>query len=276
MKLMKLISILALVFASGFAFAAAPGKIQVGAADGTVIVATADGAQKQLVAGDVLQENTTVSTSGESKAKIVLGNGTVILLDPNTTIDVSQFQQNDPSAVEGQDFASFSAEPEATSGSRTTIRLVKGKAAFKVAKLLPSSQLSVKTRVGYIHVKGTTFTVSDDGSHVTTSVAEGEVSIAPINRATIPLASGRAVSIPVAENGAGTPRYRALPATESKEILNAFAGDGPSSSDSPVRKDADAVSGADTLDPEIPDYAKDSDVRGPDTGYLNSPSSVGN
>ncbi len=272
---MKLISILALVFVSGFAFAAAPGKIQVGAADGTVVVATADGAKKQLVVGDVLQENTTVSTSSESNAKIVLGNGTVILLEPNTTIDVSQFQQNDPSAVEGQDFASFSAEPEATSGSRTTISLVKGKAAFKVAKLLPSSKLSVKTRVGYIHVKGTTFTVSDDGSYVVTSVAEGEVSIAPNNRATIPCASGRTVSIPIAENGAaGTPRYRALPATESTEILNAFSADG--SSDSSVRKDADAVSVVDTLDPEIPDYAKDADISGPDRGHLNSQSSVGN
>lgn len=268
MKLIKLISVLAFALVAGVAFAAAPGKIQVGEVTGKVMLSAGDGSQKQCLVGDVFQEQTVVSTDKDSSAKIVLANGTVIALEPNTTLDVAQFSQNDPTAVEGQDFSTFKTEPEKTSGSLTTVRLIKGKASFKVAKLLSSSQLVVKTKAGQVQVKGTTFSVSDDGSFVSVAVVEGEVAIVPTGRGAVPLVSGRAVSIPVSETGVvGAVRYRSLPVAERDEILSSVGGP-----ETPVVSGAE---GTETrLDPEVPAYAEDAGVSGPDTGYLNSASSL--
>lgn len=256
MKLIRLISVFAFILASGTAFAAAPGKIAVDSLSGNVAFVAADGSQRQVAAGEFFGENTRVVTDADSTAKLVFGNGTVIALKPGTTIEVSQFEQNNPEAVEGKPFSSFRSEPEATSGSLTTVRLVKGTATFKVAKLLSSSRLTVKTRAGDIVVKGTTFSVTDDGSFVTTSVVEGEVAVSPSGRGTMPVSGGKSVAIPVsAETGAvGTPSFRGVPATEREEILDSVTTESDlRGSDSTVLNEGESDIGA---DPELPAYAE--------------------
>lgn len=274
MKLLKIISILALALASGLAFAAAPGKIAVSEISGKVAFVAADGSKKQAVVGDVFGENTRVATDAESSAKIVLANGTIVALKPGTEIEIAQFEQNNPDAVEGQDFASFASEPEGTSGSLTTVRLVQGTATFKVAKLLPSSKLTVKTRGGNITVKGTTFSVSDNGSQVSVVVVDGAVSVAPTGRATVSLSSGKAVSIPVSPAGTvGSPVYKGVSASQEKEIQSDVASDAPAAEkggDAPAPGDAPSVG----VDPEVPSYAEGSTVDGPNAGRLNSASSL--
>lgn len=263
MKTIKILSALAMIFASVAAFAAAPGKISASSVSGSVVTIV-DGAKKQLAAGDVFTEKTAVLTSADASAKIVLANGTVIGLEPNTTIEVAQFVQNDPSAVEGQDFASFSSEPEATFGSMTTVRLVKGVASFKVASLLSSSKLTVETRAGQVAVKGTTFSVSDNGTHVTVSVVEGNVEVALAGRAPVSLDGGKSVQIPVGGTTAGTPTFRNVSPEQEAAIL-ASVGVSPVAATAPAADEDERVIG---LDPELPDYARDASVEGPDHGYL--------
>ena len=100
MKTIKILSALAMIFASVAAFAAAPGKISASSVSGSVVTIV-DGAKKQLAAGDVFTEKTAVLTSADASAKIVLANGTVIGLEPNTTIEVAPLVQTEPSAGEG-------------------------------------------------------------------------------------------------------------------------------------------------------------------------------
>ena len=260
MKTIKILSALAMIFASVAAFAAAPGASSVSGSVVTIV----DGAKKQLAAGDVFTEKTAVLTSADASAKIVLANGTVIGLEPNTTIEIAQFVQNDPSAVEGQDFASFSSEPEATFGSMTTVRLVKGVASFKVASLLSSSKLTVETRAGQVAVKGTTFSVADNGTHVTVSVVEGNVEVAPAGRASVSLDGGKSVRIPAGGTTAGTPTFRNVSPEQEAAIL-ASVGVSPVAAAAPAAAEGGHVIG---LDPELPDYAQDASVEGSDHGFL--------
>lgn len=229
MKLIKLISVFAFMLASGFAFAAAPGNIAVGSVEGTVTVTAADGVKKQLVAGYVIRENSRVSTGKDSSAKFVLANGTVVVLKPNTTLDISQFEQNNPSAVDGQDYSSFSVEPEETAGSLTTVRLTSGTALFKVAKLLPGSKLTVKTHAGDISVKGTTFYVSVVGQSVSAGCIDGAIAVAPTGRATLSLTAGKSATI----SGTGAlsfGRTSVALTNEAKEVFSEAETTRPSAS----------------------------------------------
>ncbi|MBP3301664.1 MAG: FecR domain-containing protein [Opitutales bacterium] len=218
MKLTKLASIFAFVLASSFAFAAAPGNISVGSVEGTVVVTAADGVKTKLVAGDMLKQNTRISTEKDSSAKIVLANGTVIFLKPGTTLDVAQFEQNNPSAVDGQDYASFKVEPEATAGSVTTVRVANGTAFFKVAKLLPGSKITVKTRLGDVAVKGTTFYVSVRATSVVAGCIDGVIEVTPAGRGALTLTAGKSVTI----SDTGTLSFERVSSLLSGEAADAF------------------------------------------------------
>ncbi|MBQ8445620.1 MAG: FecR domain-containing protein [Opitutales bacterium] len=220
MKLTKLASIFAFVLASSFAFAAAPGNISVGSVEGTVVVTAADGVKTKLVAGDMLKQNTRISTEKDSSAKIVLANGTVIFLKPDTTLDVTQFEQNNPSAVDGQDYESFKAEPEATAGSVTTVSVRNGTAFFKVAKLLPGSKITVKTRLGDVSVKGTTFYVSVKAASVSAGCIDGAIEVTPAGRGALTLTSARSVTI----SDAGALSFERVSSVLSNEAAAAFEG----------------------------------------------------
>ena len=265
MKLNKLISILALTLVSGFAFAAYPGNIAVGSVDGTVTLTAANGAQKQLVAGEIIRENTRVSTDAASTAKFVLANGTVVILKPNTTLDISQFAQNNPAAVEGQDYSSFGVEPEATAGSLTTVRLVTGTALFKVAKLLPGSKLTVKTQSGDIAVKGTTFYVTVSGTSVSAGCIDGAIAVSPTGRATLTLTSGKAATI----SRSGSLSFSRTSVAITNEAKVAFAESAPAQRPQPGGSDTASV--FDVMMPSVTVEGSTTD-RIPE---VNSASSVG-
>lgn len=269
MKLLKIASIFAFVLASGIAFAAGPGKISVASVSGDVVFVAPDGKKKAFSAGDTFGPKTRIETTKNSTAKIVLGNGTVVALQPNSAIQISQFTQNNPDAVAGMDFASFKAEPAATSGSLTSVRLIKGTASFNVAKLLASSKFTVKTRAGDVIVKGTTFSVSDNGSSVTVATGDGAVSLQPTGRGAISVTKGRSATVPVAADGTvGSPQIR--PLQQQEQVVLASAAVESSSTSGAV---APAMAGGDSLDPELPAPS----VSGGDSGRqseTNSPSSA--
>lgn len=261
MKILKFISILAFALASGLAFAAAPGKIAVSSVSGELTLVAADGSQQKLAAGAVFGQNTRVATGSKSSAKIVLSNGTIVSLKPDTEIEIMQFEQNNPAAVDGKDYTSFSREPEATSGSLTVVRLEKGTVSFKVAKLLASSSMTVKTRAGNVAVKGTTFSVSDNGSSVSVAVVEGAVVSSPTGRSAVTISGGKAVVIPVsAEGTSGNPIYTGVTAMQKEEILKEVDLTAPAAG---AAAEASKVAGTDAsaddsgigVDPEVPAYA---------------------
>ncbi|MBP3301663.1 MAG: FecR domain-containing protein [Opitutales bacterium] len=268
MKLIKLVSIIAFALASGFAFAAAPGNIAVGSVEGTVVVTAADGVEKQLVAGYVIRENSRVSTGKDSTAKFILANGTVVVLKPNTTLDVSQFEQNNPAAVNGQDYSTFVTEPEATAGSLTTVRLVKGTAMFKVAKLLPGSKFTVKTSAGNIAVKGTTFYVTVSGASVSAGCIDGAIAVSPTGRATLTLTSGKSATI---SGTSGSLSFGRASVALTNEAKTAFA-------EEETKKAASSTTGtgsADAFDVTMPPASVEGPIGSDRISEVNSASSVG-
>lgn len=252
MKLLKLVSVLACILISGLAFAAAPGKIAVTSVSGEVVSVADDGSKKAFADGDVIGEKTRVATGADSSAKLVLANGTIVALKPNSEVLISEFVQNNPDAVEGKDPTTFKSEPDETAGSITTIELVKGTATFKVAKLLASSSLTVKTSAGKISVKGTTFSVTDDGTSVTTAVTDGAVSVAPTGRGAVTVSAGRSVSVPA---GGGSPSYRAVSAAQSAEIAAAVAAEEAPSAAATTGTGSEIVPAV-GVNPEIPAFAE--------------------
>ena len=271
MKLIKLISVFAFVLASIAAFAAAPGNIAVDSVAGTVVFVAADGAQKQVAAGDYFRANTRLVTDENSTATVALGNGTVIVVKPGTTIDFAQFEQNNPAAVDGQDFSAFAKEPEATAGSLTTLNLIQGTAYFKVAKLLPGSSLTVKTHAGNISVKGTTFYVSVSGQGVVAGCVDGAIAVTPTGRASLKLTSGKSAKV----SANGRTSFGPVPGNIKKDIEETVAVVAETSSSSATPS---ATAGAPaTAEPLY--YGSDSvsgDAPSSDRADVNSAASVGN
>ncbi len=131
----------------------APGAYSAGAVKGDVTYATTGGAPfLSLSAGTALAQGAVIKTGADSSASIVFSSGSVLLVESNTTIEVSKFQQelfSGPIAV--------GAEP---SVSDTQINVVDGSVIAKVAKLKKGSSFAVNSPVGAAGVRGTTYKVS--------------------------------------------------------------------------------------------------------------------
>lgn len=262
-KLTKLISLFALMLASGVALIAAPGSVSVRSIEGKVVLVSADGSKREPVAGDIFRENTRLTTNKNSSAKIVLGNGTVIVLEPNTTLDVSRFDQINPSAVDGADFLTFKKEPEASVGSKTTVRLVKGTAFFKVAKLLPGSELTVKTHAGDIGVKGTTFYVTVNEQNVIAGCIEGGIEVTPSARSAVRLNAGRSMSL----SSSGTLGFSRIDGILVERAKSHFGGEDQASGSG---EENDRISSF----TDDPIYAYTSTVTGDLTNHKDRPGTV--
>lgn len=232
MKLIKFIAILAFAFASGVAFAAAPGKVTVDSVDGTVLT-IADGGAKPLAKGDVLTQGARIAADADSKVRIVLANGTVLVLTPNTEIIIAQFEQNDPAAVEGKDFDSFKAEPAETYGSLTTIQVVRGKVLFDVAKLLSSSRFVFKTAHGALQIKGTSGFVSTSETGSSFGLADGSATISAPGASSIKINGGQSVSVSSTGARSVAPVTRGM-AAQIKEELEEGAAPAASSGAAPA------------------------------------------
>ncbi len=283
MKMMKLVSIFALTLASGFAFAAPAGKIAVSAVSGSLVLVAADGSKKQAAVGDVFTENTTIVTDSKSSAKIVLANGTVLAVSPDTELEITQFEQNNPVAVEGMDYTTFTSEPEATSGSQTVVTLGQGTVTIKSVALLASSKMTIKTRVGdVLPTSSSTFSVADSGSMVSVGVVNGAVATVPTGRSSVKISSGKEVAIPISPSGLiGSPIYKGITPAQQAEIVAALdAADASSAADSSsaTASNATAAAGDDSgigVDPEVPAYADGSADGNPSRPTEeNSPASI--
>lgn len=213
MKLIKSIAIIAFALVSGVVFAAAPGKVSVDSVDGKAYV-VANGKVKPLAVGDVLTQGVRIASDADSKVRVVLGNGTVLVLTPKTEIVVARFEQNNPAAVDGMDFSAFTAEPAETSGSLTTIQVLRGKVLFDVAKLLPSSRFVLKTAHGSLQIKGTSGFVETSASGSSFGLVDGSATVTSSGASSISLRGGQSLSV----SASGARSVRPVTANMGKQI----------------------------------------------------------
>lgn len=145
----------------------APGAYSAGAVKGDVSYSASSGSKfAPLSAGTALSQGAVVKTGADSTVSIVFSSGSVLVVESNTTIEVSKFQQevfSGPIAV--------GAEP---SVSDTQINVVDGSVVAKVAKLKKGSSFAVNSPVGAAGVRGTTFKVTYNASTKTFKVSTVE------------------------------------------------------------------------------------------------------
>lgn len=125
------------------------------------------------------QEGNRVETKEKSTADLVLSNGSTILVNPDTLMQVKTFSQvGSPLIVPGK-YRELAAEP---TPSVVQIEVYRGKIDGEVRKLNPSTQYTIKTPVGLVRVRGTVFSVSyhvdrQGRGHMSVTCASGAVSI---------------------------------------------------------------------------------------------------
>ena len=169
----------AFVAISAYAADLAPGAYSAGAVNGDVsFSASSGGSFSPLTSGTALSQGAVIKTGADSSVSIVFSSGSILLVESNTTVQVSKFAQevfSGPVAID--------AEP---SVSDTQINVVDGSVVAKVAKLKKGSAFAVNSPVGAAGVRGTTFKVKYNAATKTLQIftVSGKVSTSKTGSAT--------------------------------------------------------------------------------------------
>jgi len=175
------------------------GKVQVGVVKGTAALIDPQAKTTPLSKGIVFQEGYKVETSAESTAELILSNGSTLIVNPDTSLEVRTFKQV-PSEliVEGQ-YQKLDKEP---SPSVTEILVFHGKVIGEVRKLNPQSSYTIKTPAGVARIRGTIYTVeyvvdSNGMGSLSIGCVRGSVEATVSNTTTgpIPVLPGKTVSV---------------------------------------------------------------------------------
>ncbi len=143
----------AFVAITAYAADLAPGAYSAGAVKGDVSYSDSSGGSfSPLASGTALSQGAVVKTGADSSVSIVFSSGSVLLVESDSTVQVSKFQQEVFSGPIAAD-----VEP---SVSDTQINVVDGSVIAKVAKLKKGSSFAVNSPVGAAGVRGTTFRVT--------------------------------------------------------------------------------------------------------------------
>ncbi|WP_269526956.1 FecR family protein [Coraliomargarita parva] len=118
---------------------------------GSVTLYSGD-AERPLQAGDILHQGDSVSSSQLSGAKLVFSNGSIITVEPNTSLTLREMKQE--SFAGGKSYEELEADP---SQSQTMLELNYGKVKGEVKKLANGSNFNVETPLGTAAIRGTVF-----------------------------------------------------------------------------------------------------------------------
>jgi len=153
----KHLGMVAIALLPAFASAALQnGLIEVGKVKGNVTVVGANKQKSALVSGTVLKEGVTVATAAASSAELVFSNGSTIMMDPNTSLEVRTFRQVASDAVVAGGYQKLEREP---SPSVVEVEVQRGKITGEVRKLNAMSSYVVRTPVGMTRIRGTIYSV---------------------------------------------------------------------------------------------------------------------
>lgn len=130
----------------------APGAYSAGSVSGSVTFAAAGSSTfLPVTAGMALPQGATIKTGKESSVNLVFSSGSSALVEANTTVEITKFEQ--------QLFSGPIVEGDEPSVSNTEMKIVDGAVIAKVSKLKKGSSFSVNSEVGAAGVRGTKFKV---------------------------------------------------------------------------------------------------------------------
>lgn len=143
-----------LVISALSAHAAQLATAKVLSVNGTVTKYSQSGGNSPLKVGEILVQGDSISATALSSAMIVFSNGSELTIEENTSINLTQLEQD--SFAGGQSYEELQADP---SKSQTLLELNYGELSGHVKKLRPGSNFSIETPLGTAAIRGTKFTI---------------------------------------------------------------------------------------------------------------------
>jgi hypothetical protein len=146
-----------MIFSSALCHAALQnGKLQVSIIKGQSSLINPQSIKEPVVKGKLFEQGYKVETNKDSTVELCLSNGSTILVNPDTLLEVRVFRQVASNLIVEGAYQQLDKEP---SPSVVEIYVIKGKIVGEARKLNPQSSFTIKSPAGVARIRGTVFSV---------------------------------------------------------------------------------------------------------------------
>jgi len=146
-----------MIFSSALCHAALQnGKLQVSIIKGQSSLINPQSIKEPVVKGKLFEQGYKVETNKDSTVELCLSNGSTILVNPDTLLEVRVFRQVASNLIVEGAYQKLDKEP---SPSVVEIYVIKGKIVGEARKLNPQSSFTIKSPAGVARIRGTVFSV---------------------------------------------------------------------------------------------------------------------
>ena len=146
-----------LIFSSALCHAALQnGKFEVLIIKGQSSLINPQSIKEPMVKGKLFEQGYKVETNKDSTVELSLSNGSTILVNPETLVEVRTFRQVASNLIVEGAYQKLDKEP---SPSVVEIYVIKGKIIGEVRKLNPQSSFTIKSPAGVARIRGTVYSV---------------------------------------------------------------------------------------------------------------------
>jgi hypothetical protein len=146
-----------LIFSSALSHAALQnGKFEVAITKGQSSLINPQSIKEPVVKGKLFEQGYKVETNKDSTVELSLSNGSTILVNPETLLEVRVFRQVASNLIVEGAYQKLDKEP---SPSVVEVFVIKGKIIGEVRKLNPQSSFTIKSPAGVARIRGTVYSV---------------------------------------------------------------------------------------------------------------------
>jgi hypothetical protein len=146
-----------LIFSSALSHAALQnGKFEVSIIKGQSSLINPQSIKEPMVKGKLFEQGYKVETNKDSTVELSLSNGSTILVNPETLLEVRVFRQVASNLIVEGAYQKLDKEP---SPSVVEVFVIKGKIIGEVRKLNPQSSFTIKSPAGVARIRGTVYSV---------------------------------------------------------------------------------------------------------------------
>lgn len=146
-----------LIFSSALCHAALQnGKLEVAITKGQSSLINPQSIKEPVVKGKLFEQGYKVETNKDSTVELCLSNGSTILVNPDTLLEVRIFRQVASNLIVEGAYQKLDKEP---SPSVVEIYVIKGKIIGEARKLNPQSSFTIKSPAGVARIRGTVYSV---------------------------------------------------------------------------------------------------------------------
>ena len=146
-----------LIFSSALCHAALQnGKFQVSITKGESLLTNPQSIKEPVVKGKLFEQGYKVETKKDSTVELCLSNGSTILVNPDTLLEIRVFRQVASNLIVEGAYQKLDKEP---TPSVVEIYVIKGKIIGEARKLNPQSSFTIKSPAGVARIRGTVYSV---------------------------------------------------------------------------------------------------------------------